>query len=78
MLEVVKVDALAGMMTDTIIDVVSDIGIDVLVGANVNVFAVAMPAPSEEFSCWAVFDCRPMALLNCDRVLQARKPSCHV
>ena len=76
-------DTMAGVMAVVVISGLSGIGVDVLVDVNVNVFAVmtvkfVMPVPSGEFSCWAAFDCRPIAALDCCRVLQARIPSYHV
>ena len=74
-------DTLAGSMFGVvIISGLSGIGVDVLVDVNVNVFAgvmtvkFAMPTPLEGFGCRAAFDCRPMAALNCDHVLQAWMP----
>ena len=66
------VEALAGVM----LDVLSEIGVEEL--ADVNTFAFRMtalefpvPIPLEELS-------RPLALLDCARVLQAWMPSYHV
>ncbi len=81
----VLIDALS-VLAGVIIDVVFGIGVEVLTGVNVNVCAAAMTAlvefpmstTSEEFCCWAVFDWWPLAVLNCDRVLQAWMPSYHV
>ena len=80
------IDALAGVLAGVIIDVVFGIGVEVLADVNVNVCAAVMtalvefpmPTTLEEFSCWAAFDCWPLAVLNCDRVLQAWMPSYHV
>ena len=50
-------DTMAGVMAVVVISGLSGIGVDVLVDANVNVFAgvmtmkFAMSVPSEEFSC---------------------------
>ena len=76
MLSDVVVDALIGI----IMVFVSGIGVAVLTDANVNVFAseVAVPAPLVGFCGRAAFECRPMAALNWDRVLQTRMPSYQV
>ena len=73
------VDLLMDVMAAIILGVRTNIGVSMLVDLNVNAFAgvmtafgFAMPGPPEEFRCcWAAFDCRPMAALNCDHVLQA-------
>ena len=61
------------------------LGIRSGIGVNVKAFAITMsalkfsaPTPFEGFSRWAAFDCRLVAALDCDRVLQACMPSCHV
>ena len=56
-----------------IIDMLADVTTIV-----VTAFEFGMPASLYEFSCCAVFDCWPMALLNCARALQAWMPSYHV
>ena len=77
-------DAFADVLAAITIAVLRGIGVDVLADVNVNTFAsainvkFAMPARSKGFGCWAAFDCRPMAVLGCVSVLQARMPSCHV
>ena len=77
-------DAFAGVRATIIFGIVSAIDVFVLVDVNINEFVVVitvefvMPAPSEGFSCGAAIDCRPMAALDCARVLQARMPSYHV
>ena len=81
----VLMDAFAGVLAAIRIGVLSAIDIAVLADVNViNVFTgvmtvkFAMSAPSKGFKCWAAFDCRRTAVLNCDRVLQALMPSYHV
>ena len=54
------------------VDVLSDGAVDL------SMNTLVMPAPLEGFSCGATFDCRPMAALNCDHVLQAWMPSYQV
>ena len=79
----VAVDVLIYPLTGIILGVLD---VEVVVEVNVNVFAGVMaafefvvPGPLEEFRCcWAAFDCRPMAVLDCASVLQARMPSYHV
>ena len=68
-----------------IIGVVSGIGVNVLVDANADVLAGTMTAlefansePFEEFSCWAAFDCWPLAALDRVSALQAWMPSYQV
>ena len=41
---------------------------------DLSMDTLVMTAPSEGFGCGAAFDCRPMAALNCDPVLQAWMP----
>ena len=54
-------DALAEVLPVVLINYLTDIGVDVLVNVNANVFAGAMsvkfvmPAPSDGFSCSAAF-----------------------
>ena len=87
------VDALSGMAVDLLacgpnvvnIRGVTRIRADALLDVNVNVFAgvmteidLVMSALKGNFSFFAAFDCRSMAALDCDRVLQARMPSYHV
>ena len=74
------VGALIEVVAEIIMGFVSGIGVVVLTDANVNVFAseVAVSEPSEGFGCRAVFERRPMAALNWDRVLQTRMPSYQV
>ena len=81
----VLMDAFAGVLAAIRIGVLSAIGIGALMDVNViNVFTgvmlveFAMSATSTGFGCWAAFDCRRTAVLNCDRVLQALMPSYHV
>ena len=72
------------VLASMIVGVLHGIVVDLLVGVNVNVFAGAMtmelaiPEPLEELRSWAALDCRPVAVLTRDRVLQARMPSYHV
>ena len=53
----VLIEALPGAWTDVIVGLVPDIGVDVLVVVNVNLFAVIVtalrgtPAPTEAFRC---------------------------
>ena len=79
------VDLLACGLTVVIIRGVTRIGADALLDVSVNVFAgvmtevtFAISASLDNFSCLAAFDCRSMAVLDCDRVLQAWMPSYHV
>ena len=82
----VVVGVLADVLAGAIIGVVLGIAVEVLVDVNANICAAVMtalvefpmPTTSEEFSCWTAFDCWPLAVLNCDRVLQTRMPSYHV
>ena len=73
-------NTVAGVLIIVLISGLPDVVIDVLVDVTVNVFAgvmtvnFVMPAPLEGLSCGAAFDCRPMAALNCDDVLQAWMP----
>ena len=70
-------DEFAGVLTGIILGGLSGAGIDALVDVSVNVFAgvatvrFGISAPLERFSCRAAFECRPMAALDCARVLQA-------
>ena len=87
------VDALSNMALDllacgptvVIIRGVTSIRADALLDVDVNVFAgvmaevtFVMPAPIDNCSCLAAFECRSMPALDCDRVLQAWMPSYHV
>ena len=57
------------------------IGIEIevlLTDANANAFAVVMSTSLEEFSRCAAFDCRPLDLLDCVRVLHTWRPSYQV
>ena len=81
----VAIDLFMGTLADIIIDVLTGIGVEVLTDVSANAFAVVMIAlefpvstPLEGFSRCAAFDCRPLALLDCARVLQAWMPSYHV
>ena len=72
-------------LTDPMIGVMHGSGIDVLADMNVDSFAAVMAVlefsistPLGDFCCWAAFDCRLVAALDCDRVLQACMPSYHV
>ena len=56
----------------------ADISVGALVDVNANVSAgvataleFATSEPLKEFSCWAAFDCLPLALLKDARVLHA-------
>ena len=79
-----RVDVLSivsGMAVDLLMDALTeifgvltniDIGVNVLVDVNVNVFAgvmtgfeFVMPGPWEKFRCWAAFGFRPIAVLDC-------------
>ena len=74
------IEALPGVRAGVIIGfVVLAIGVDVLVAASVNIFAVRVaalrrvtPTPTEAFSRCS------MPVFDCARVLQARMPSDHV
>ena len=71
-------DRLLGVRTGvdiTVLPVVRVIG--VFVGAT-TAFDVTLPVPFEESRCWAAFDCRSRARLDCAGVLQAWMPSYHV
>ena len=79
------VDLLMDATNDTILCVASNVGVEVLVDINANAFTddmtafeFDMPGPFEAFRCVAAFDCRPIAALDCDSVLQVRMPSNHV
>ena len=81
----VATDLLECALTDITLGVLTDVGVAVSVDSNVNVFAgvmtevtFAMPAPIDNFSCLAAFDCRSMDALDCARVTQAQLPSYHV
>ena len=70
---------------DVLSDVAVDLFMDTLADVSTNAFAVVMtvlefPVSTklEGFSRLAAFDCRPLALLDCARVLQAWMPSYHV
>ena len=78
------------VVLDMLIDASPDAAIGILlaatVDANANIFAVAMSVLdfctvstlTEDFGCWAAFDCRPRAAVDRARVLQTWMPSCHV
>ena len=68
-----------------IIDILTGVGADMSTEVNTKVLAGVMTALEfvisetfKEFSCWAAFDCWPLALLDCGRVLQIWMPSYHV
>ena len=72
-------------LTDILVGVLPAICIEALSVMNANVFTVVKTAlefpvstPLEEFGRCAAFDWRPLALLDCDRVLQTWMPSYHV
>ena len=78
-------DAWIDALTDVIIGVMHAIRAGILDDVNVDSFAAVMAVlefsistPLGDFCCWAAFDCRLMAALDCDRVLQACMPSYHV
>ena len=78
-------DAVTSVLSVVVIGGLAGIDVDILVTMNVNMFAEVMTGVTfatstslEAFSCWAAFDCRSMAPLNRDRVLQAWMPSYHV
>ena len=80
-----SVDMPSDVAVDLLMDALSRISIGVLADVNANAFASAVTALKfpmsttlEEFSRWSTFDCRPLALLVCDRVLQTWMPSYHV
>ena len=77
---VMGVLVLVEVIGTVLVEVVETILVEVVV-ARVGVMAevkFATPAVAGGFSRCAAFDCRPMAALNRDRVLQARMPSYHV
>ena len=65
---------------NALVRVLTTIGAGILAEVDTNVLRLTMPAPLERLSafCSARFSCWPMALLDCDCVLQAWMPSCHV
>ena len=72
----VVVDALVDVLTGAIMVFVPGIGVEVLADTNVNVITSLINAL--EFAVPKPFGCLPLAVFNCDRVLQARMPSYHV
>ena len=72
----VLADVSAGVITNMLVDALD---INVL-SATTATLEVAMPVQlrGPMWFCWAEFSCWPMAVLDCDRVLQARMPSYHV
>ena len=73
------------VLTSTMLGILLGIGIEVLANVNTNALTVVMtafgfpvPTPLGRFSRWAAFDCWPLALLDCARVLQTLMPSYHV
>ena len=81
----VTVNLLIDALADIMLGVLANAGAGLLADPNVNVFAgttaafeLGMPCPLEGFRCWAAFDCRPMAALDCDNDLQTWMPSYHV
>ena len=72
------VDSLMDALTDIICGVLINIAVDVLFSGVIIAFEFARSGTVEDFRCWAAFDCRPMAGLDCDDVLQAWIPPCHV
>ena len=64
----VVVDLLMKSFTGIILDVLTNIDVDVLLGV-MSAFEFVIPGRCEDFRCWAAFDCRPMAGLDCDDVL---------
>ena len=70
-------DVLGDIRADVIIGVVTDTGADVLADV-MTALEFAISQPFQEFSCWAAFDCCPLALLDSGGVLQAWMPSNHV
>ena len=81
----VPIDLFVDMSAGVMLGFLPVIDIEVLVDVNTNDFTVAMTVlefpvsiPLEGFSRWAEFDCRPLALLDCARVLQIWMPSYHV
>ena len=78
-------DLLMGALAEAILGVLTGIGVEVLADVSANAFVVAMPALEfpmstslEEFSRCAAFDCRPLDLLDCVRVLHTWRPSYQV
>ena len=86
--DVVMVNMFSGVYVDITIDFVSDIDVEVLTDANTNLlvttitnswFAMSATWEGEPMSfCWPAFSCWALNGLDCDRVLQAWIPSCHV
>ena len=84
----VVIDTFAEVLTVAVLIIVSDATVDSLMYAlcvNVKVFAgvvtafgIIVPDPLDECGCWAAFDCRSMAGLDCAHFLQACMPSYHV
>ena len=85
------IDVSSDVAVDLSMDALTDVMFDVLPaevlagGGNANAFVgvtitseLPMSTPLEEFSRGAAFDCWPLALLNCDRVLQTWMPLYHV
>ena len=72
----VDVDIFMDEVAATMLGVLPRIAIEVFTGVRADAFAVIMTAlefpvstPLEEFIPCAAFDCRPLALLDCDRAL---------
>ena len=82
----VVVGAFVDVSAEVIIGIVLGIGDEVLAGVDVNVSAAVvtdllafpMATTLEECRTWAACDCWPIDFFNCDRVLQACMPLCHV
>ena len=74
-------DALAVILradlTNIDVDVLADVNAKVFAGV-MTAFDFAMSGHPLEFRCWATFDCPPMTVLDCGRVLQTWMPSYHV
>ena len=66
-----------GSIFSVVVDMLLDVNANVFVGVMTEIYLV-MPAPIDNFSCLAAFDCRSMAALDCDHVLHAWMPSYHV
>ena len=74
----VTVALFAGALAGAMPGALTGIFIQLLADVNASAFAVVMPAsefpvpsPLTEFSLCAAIDCRPLALLDCTRDLQA-------
>ena len=72
------VDLFMNALADIMISVLTIIGIEVMAGVTGSALEFLFSTPLEEFSRWAAFDCRAIAIFRSDRALQAWMPSYHV